>query len=104
MTQTPPSVSEQTDRLIDAEAQGMADRLAPAKAGRIYRPGARACQSGNLYRCGQPAARGDGSYLLHGPPGLGKTTMAQIIANELGVGFRATSGPVIARQGIWLPC
>ena len=37
--------------------------------------------------------------LLHGPPGLGKTTMAQIIAGELGVGFRATSGPVIARAG-----
>ena len=37
--------------------------------------------------------------LLHGPPGLGKTTMAQIIASELGVGFRATSGPVIARAG-----
>lgn len=37
--------------------------------------------------------------LLHGPPGLGKTTMAQIISSELGVGFRATSGPVIARAG-----
>jgi len=37
--------------------------------------------------------------LLHGPPGLGKTTMAQIIARELGVGFRMTSGPVIARAG-----
>ena len=37
--------------------------------------------------------------LLHGPPGLGKTTMAQIISTELGVGFRATSGPVIARSG-----
>ena len=37
--------------------------------------------------------------LLHGPPGLGKTTLAQIIAAELGVGFRATSGPVIARAG-----
>ena len=37
--------------------------------------------------------------LLFGPPGLGKTTLAQIIARELGVGFRATSGPVIQRAG-----
>ncbi len=34
-----------------------------------------------------------------GPPGLGKTTLAQIIARELGVGFRATSGPVVAKAG-----
>jgi Holliday junction DNA helicase RuvB len=37
--------------------------------------------------------------LLHGPPGLGKTTLAQIVANELGVGFRSTSGPMITKTG-----
>ncbi len=37
--------------------------------------------------------------LFFGPPGLGKTTLAQIVSKELGVGFRATSGPVIARAG-----
>src|SRR3569833_1939666 len=46
-------------------------------------------------------ARGDAldHVLFFGPPGLGKTTHAQIIARELGVGFRATSGPVIAKSG-----
>ena len=37
--------------------------------------------------------------LLFGPPGLGKTTLAQIISNELGVGFRSTSGPIINKAG-----
>ena len=49
------------------------------------------------------AARGRREAMDHvlffGPPGLGKTTLAQIVARELGVGFRATSGPVIAKAG-----
>ncbi len=49
------------------------------------------------------AARGRGEaidhVLFHGPPGLGKTTLAQIVSRELGVGFRATSGPVIGKAG-----
>ena len=49
------------------------------------------------------AARGRGEAMDHvlffGPPGLGKTTLAQIVAKELGVGFRGTSGPVIGKAG-----
>ncbi|MFA7389904.1 MAG: AAA family ATPase, partial [Proteiniphilum sp.] len=37
--------------------------------------------------------------LLHGPPGLGKTTLSNIIANELGVGLRVSSGPVLDKPG-----
>ncbi len=63
---------------------------------------------------GQPEARGNLSVfiesarmrgeamdhtLFHGPPGLGKTTLAQIVARELGVNFRMTSGPVLAKAG-----
>ena len=49
------------------------------------------------------AAKGRGDsldhVLLYGPPGLGKTTLSGIIANEMGVNFRVTSGPAIEKQG-----
>jgi Holliday junction DNA helicase RuvB len=46
-------------------------------------------------------SRGDAldHVLFFGPPGLGKTTLAQIVAKEMGVGFRSTSGPVVAKSG-----
>ena len=42
--------------------------------------------------------------LFAGPPGLGKTSLAGIVANEMGAGFRVTSGPALVRAATWPPC
>lgn len=54
-----------------------------------------------LIACGATRTRNEplDHLLLHGPPGLGKTSLARIVAGELGVGFKSTSGPVLERPG-----
>ncbi|MGA0540871.1 Holliday junction branch migration DNA helicase RuvB [Neotabrizicola sp. VNH66] len=93
--------------MIQPDPQLRPDRL-PEDADRALRPQAleefvgQAEARANL-RVFIEAARMRGEAmdhtLFHGPPGLGKTTLAQIMARELGVGFRMTSGPVLARPG-----
>ena len=55
--------------------------------------------SAHLCQGSPVACRSVDHVLLHGPPGLGKTTLSNIIANELGVGFKVTSGPVLDKPG-----
>ena len=89
-------------RLVSGEAGGFeaADRaLRPQTLAEFV---GQAQAKGNLKVFIEAArARGEAldHVLLFGPPGLGKTTLAQIIARELGVNFRATSGPVLAKAG-----
>jgi Holliday junction DNA helicase RuvB len=95
-------VSEAAARIVDAEAaaQDVAEpSLRPATLDEFV--GQRQLRD-NL-RIFIEAAKSRREPLDHvlffGPPGLGKTTLAQIVARELGVGFRATSGPIIQRAG-----
>jgi len=95
-------LSESDERIISAEASsgdGRDKALRPLSFDEfVGQPSAIA----NLKVFTQAAARRGEALdhvLLSGPPGLGKTTLAQIVAKELGVNFRATSGPVIAKAG-----
>lgn len=90
------------ERLIDALAQEDDTSEGSLRPERLQEFVGQQKARGNLEVFIQAArARGDAldHVLLVGPPGLGKTTLAQIVAAELGVGFRATSGPVITRAG-----
>jgi Holliday junction DNA helicase RuvB len=89
-------------RLVSGEAQGHDPQDRALRPQTLAEFVGQEAAKGNL-KVFIDAARGRGEALDHvllfGPPGLGKTTLAQIVARELGVGFRATSGPVIAKPG-----
>lgn len=103
MSQPEFSENAEDERLIGGEARGEDGRI-----DRALRPTGLAEYIGQVEVREQldifvSAARARGEALDHvlifGPPGLGKTTLAQVIANEMGVGFRQTSGPVLERPG-----
>lgn len=94
--------TDRPDRLTDPAARGDDLGEAALRPTRLAEFIGQAQAKANLAVFVEAArARGEAldHVLLHGPPGLGKTTLAQIVARELGVGFRATSGPVIQRAG-----
>ncbi len=90
------------DRLISAAEQGddaPDQHLRPQKLTEFIGQGRERERLKVYIEAAKARAEAMDHVLLYGPPGLGKTTLAQIVARELGVNFRATSGPVIARAG-----
>ena len=86
--------------LPNAATTNAAETRCVRSAGRVHRPAAGALP---FWRCPSRRRARASEALDHvlfvGPPGLGKTTLAQIVTRELGVNFRATSGPAIAKAG-----
>ena len=92
--------SDESSRLIGADSQERSDNaLRPTSLAEFIGQGNGHYNLETFIHAARNRGDAMDHSLLHGPPGLGKTTLAQIIAAELGVGFRATSGPVIARAG-----
>ncbi|MDP6218783.1 MAG: Holliday junction branch migration DNA helicase RuvB [Alphaproteobacteria bacterium] len=88
------------DRLISSEPQERGDMsLRPERLADFIGQGGGRTNLETFIAAARDRGDAMDHTLLHGPPGLGKTTLAQIVSAELGVGFRATSGPVIARAG-----
>ncbi len=96
MTQQPDASD---DRLISQTQQQGDDSLRPSSLGDFIGQSSGLGNLSTFIKAAEMRGEAMDHALLHGPPGLGKTTLAQIIAHELKVGFRATSGPVISRAG-----
>ncbi|WP_428698415.1 Holliday junction branch migration DNA helicase RuvB [Stappia sp.] len=94
-------MSEDADRLVTPEVRG--DEIDTTMRPQVLDDFVGQAQARANLKVFIGAAKARGEALDHvlfvGPPGLGKTTLAQIMARELGVNFRATSGPVIAKAG-----
>ena len=94
--------AEENPRILSAEAQsheGSDPALRPSRLTEFIGQKALKANLSVFIEAARTRREALDHVLFHGPPGLGKTTLSQILARELGVGFRSTSGPIIARAG-----